>query len=90
MILMVVEADIIGFATSEQRTTVPFKHMLTELIDNVEIRGSSLSRHSRKSEYGRIHFTLFPLIVIATVYDHGVGYNFCGYALIINLEDTPS
>ena len=57
---MVVEADIIGFAISEQRTTVPFKHMLTELIDNVEIRGVA------------------PLIVIAVVYDHGVGYNFCG------------
>ena len=41
MIWMVVEADIIGFATSQQRTTVPFKPMLTESINNVEIRGEA-------------------------------------------------
>ena len=39
MIWIVVEADVIGFVTSEQRTTVPFKPMLTESIDTVEIRG---------------------------------------------------
>ena len=38
MIWIVVEADVIGSATSEQRTTVPFKAMLTESIDNVETR----------------------------------------------------
>ena len=41
MIWMVVEADVIEFATSEQRTTVPFKLMLTESIDNAEIKGES-------------------------------------------------
>ena len=38
MIWIVVEADVIGFATSEQRTTVP---RLTESIDNVETRGEA-------------------------------------------------
>ena len=41
MIWMVVEANVIGFATSEQHTTVPFKPMLTESIDNVEIKGEA-------------------------------------------------
>ena len=41
MIWIVVEADIIGFATSEQFTTVPFKPILVELIDNVETRGEA-------------------------------------------------
>ena len=40
-ILTVVKADVIGFATSEQRTTVPFKPMLTESIDTVETRGQA-------------------------------------------------
>jgi hypothetical protein len=39
--IIVVEADVIGFTTSEQRTTVPFKPMLTESIDNVETRGKA-------------------------------------------------
>ena len=38
MIWMVVEAGVIGFATSVHRTTIPFKPMLTESIDNVEMR----------------------------------------------------
>ena len=38
---MVVEADIIGLLASLQRTTVPFKPMLVELIANVETRGVS-------------------------------------------------
>ena len=41
MIWIVVESDIIGFVTSEQRTTVPFKPRLTESINNVEIRGEA-------------------------------------------------
>ena len=39
MIWMVVEAGVIGLATSEQLTTVPFKPMLTESIDSIEMRG---------------------------------------------------
>jgi hypothetical protein len=42
MIWIVVEVNVVGFATSEQFTTVPFKQMLTESIDNVEIRGRTL------------------------------------------------
>ena len=38
---MVGEADIIGFDTSEQHTTVPFKPTLTESIDNLEIRSEA-------------------------------------------------
>jgi hypothetical protein len=41
MIWIVAEADVIGFAASEQRTTVPFKLMLTESIDNLVIRGEA-------------------------------------------------
>ena len=41
MTWIVVEADVIGFVTSIHRTTVPFKLMLTESIDNVEIRGKA-------------------------------------------------
>ena len=41
MICMVVEADIVVFARSEHCTTVPFKPMLTESIDNVETRGKA-------------------------------------------------
>ena len=41
MIWIVVEVDVIGFATSEQRTTVPFKPIPTESIDNIEIRGEA-------------------------------------------------
>ena len=41
MIRIVVEAGVIEFPRSEQRTTVPFKRMLTESIDNVEIRGEA-------------------------------------------------
>ena len=41
MILIVTEADVILFDTSEQFTTVSFKPMLTESIDNVEIRGDA-------------------------------------------------
>ena len=41
MIRIVVDADVIGFAISEQRTTDPFKPMLTESIDNVETRGEA-------------------------------------------------
>ena len=36
---IVVEAEVIGFAISEQFTTVSFKPMLTESIEKVEIRG---------------------------------------------------
>ena len=36
---MIVEADVIEPPTSKQRTTVLFKLMLTESIDNVETRG---------------------------------------------------
>jgi hypothetical protein len=41
MILIVVELDVIGpgLLASLQRTTVPFKLMLVELITNVEISG---------------------------------------------------
>ena len=39
MICIVVEADFIVLLVSSQFTTVPFKCMLTESIDNVEIRG---------------------------------------------------
>ena len=39
MIWMVVDADIILFAASEQRKTVPFKPMLIDSTDRVEIRG---------------------------------------------------
>ena len=42
MIRMIVEADVIGVAKSVQHTTVPFKPMLTESIDNVEIRDEAL------------------------------------------------
>ena len=41
MIWMIVEADVIEFAVSEQRTTVLLKLILTESIDNVEIRGDA-------------------------------------------------
>jgi hypothetical protein len=41
MICIVVIADVIGFTTSEQRTTVPLKPMLTESIDKVETRGEA-------------------------------------------------
>ena len=41
LILIVVEADDVEFAASIQRTTVPFKPMLTQSIDNVEIRGKA-------------------------------------------------
>ena len=41
IMLMVVEADVIGLSASLQRTTVPFKLMLVELIANVDIRGIS-------------------------------------------------
>jgi hypothetical protein len=41
MTWIVVEADIVGFNTSVQFTTVPFKSMLTELMDNVEVRGEA-------------------------------------------------
>ena len=40
---MLVEADIIEPPTSEQRTTVPLKPTLVEVIDNVEIRGEASS-----------------------------------------------
>ena len=39
--MTVVEANDIGFDTSEHRITVPFKPMLTESIDNVETRGEA-------------------------------------------------
>ena len=39
---MIVEADVDVFAASEQRTTVPFKPMLTESMDSVAIRGIPL------------------------------------------------
>ena len=42
MIWIVVEADVVEFLESIQFTTVPFKPMLTESIDNVEIRGRTL------------------------------------------------
>ena len=38
---MVVEAADIEFTASIQCTTAPFKSMLTESIDNVEIRGEA-------------------------------------------------
>jgi hypothetical protein len=41
-IWIVVEANVVGFITSEQRTTVPFKPMLTESMDNVEFKGGTL------------------------------------------------
>ena len=41
MIWIVVEADDIRLLASMQCTTVPFKPMLTESIDNVEIRGEA-------------------------------------------------
>ena len=43
MIWIVVELDVIGLLASIQFTTVPFKSMLTESIDNVEIRGETSS-----------------------------------------------
>jgi hypothetical protein len=43
MIWIVVEADVIGFITSEQRTTLPFKPMLTESMDNLVTRGKAPS-----------------------------------------------
>ena len=43
MIWIVVEADVIGFATSAQSTTVPLKPILMESMDNVEMRGEALS-----------------------------------------------
>ena len=36
---MVVEADFVVFLISVQFTTVPFKPILTESIDNIEIKG---------------------------------------------------
>ena len=39
MIWIVVEADTVWFLGTKQRTIVPFKPILTESIDNVEIRG---------------------------------------------------
>ena len=42
VIWTVVEAEIIEFPGSIQFTTVPFKPMPTELIDNVEISGRTL------------------------------------------------
>ena len=39
MIWIVVEADVVEFPGSVQFTTVPFKPMITESIDNVMIRG---------------------------------------------------
>ena len=41
MIWMVVEATDIEFPGSTQFTTVPFKPMLTESMDNVAIRGEA-------------------------------------------------
>ena len=41
MIWIVVEAGVVGFAASAHLTTIPFKLVLTESIDNVEIRGDS-------------------------------------------------
>ena len=43
MILTVLELDVIGLLASTQCTTVPFKPMLVELIDNTEIRGKASS-----------------------------------------------
>ena len=43
MIWIVVELDVVGLLVSIQFTTVPFKSMLTESIDNVEIRGKTSS-----------------------------------------------
>ena len=43
VIWIVVELDVIGLLASIQFTTVPFKPMLTESIDNVEIRGETSS-----------------------------------------------
>ena len=42
MIWIVVEADVVEFLVSIQFTTVPFKPMLTESVDNVTIRGKML------------------------------------------------
>ena len=41
IIWIVVEADVIGLLAFLQRTTVPFKPMLVELITSVVIRGRS-------------------------------------------------
>ena len=41
IIWIIVEADVIGLLAFLQCTTVPFKPMLTESIDNVEIRGEA-------------------------------------------------
>ena len=38
---IVVEAAVVKFAVSEQFTTAPFKPMLTESMDNEEVRGES-------------------------------------------------
>ena len=43
IIWIVVEADVIGLLASKQRTRVPFKLVLIELIANVEIRGKTSS-----------------------------------------------
>jgi hypothetical protein len=45
MIWIVVEANLIGFVTSEQCTTIPFKPMLTEsmIMDNLVTRGKAPS-----------------------------------------------
>ena len=43
MILIAVELDVIGLRASIQFTTVPFKLLLVELIDNTEIRGKESS-----------------------------------------------
>ena len=43
MIWIVVELDVVGLLASIQFTTLPFKSMLTESIDNVEIRGKTSS-----------------------------------------------
>ena len=68
MIWMVVEADVIGFVTSEQRTTVPFKSIPTESIVNLVIRGeSSLSRNSHEGEYSGIQGSVSCLKHISRV-----------------------
>ena len=41
IIWIIVEADVSGLLASLQCTTVPFKPMLTESIDNVEIRSEA-------------------------------------------------
>jgi hypothetical protein len=47
ILIIVVELDVIGLLASIQRTTVPFKLMLVELIVNVETRDACcMSRDS--------------------------------------------